>query len=136
MIRLIIGRKGTGKTKTLIDLVNTTIDTTDGAVVCIEKGDKLKFDIRYQCRLIDADKYLIADGQSLFGFVAGILASNHDVGDIFIDSALKICQNDADSFDRFLNELERLVAEHGTSVVITSSLDPTEASKTVLKYIG
>ncbi len=136
MIRIIIGRKGTGKTKMLIDLVNSTIDTTDGAVVCIEKGDKLKFDIRYQCRLIDADKYLISDGQSLFGFVAGILASNHDVGDIFIDSALKICQNDADSFDRFLIELEKLVAEHGTNVVITSSLDPPEASKTVLKYIG
>ena len=136
MIRLMIGKKGSGKTKTLIDLVNTTVDTTDGAVVCIEKGDKLKYDIRYQCRLIDADRYLIEDGQSLFGFVAGILASNHDVGDIFIDSALKICQNDTESFDRFLNEIEKLVEEHGTNFFITSSLDPTEASKTVLKYIG
>ena len=135
MIKLIIGKKGSGKTKTLIDMVNTTIDTTDGAVVCIEKGDKLKFDIRYQCRLIDADTYLITDGQSLFGFVAGILASNHDVGDIFIDSALKICQNDAESFDKFLNELDKLVAEHGTNLVITSSLDPSEASPTVLKYV-
>lgn len=135
MIRIMIGRKGSGKTKTLIDLVNTTVDTTDGAVVCIEKGDKLKYDIRYQCRLIDADRYLIADGQSLFGFVAGILASNHDVGEIFIDSALKICQNDADGFDRFLNEIEKLVEEHGTNFFITSSIDPSEASETVRKYM-
>ena len=85
---------------------------------------------------MDADKYLITDGQSLFGFVAGILASNHDVGDIFIDSALKICQNDAESFDLFLTEIAKLVEEHGTNFIITSSLDPTEASKTVLKYIG
>ena len=136
MIRLIIGKKGSGKTKTLIELVKSTLETTNGAVVCIEKGDKLTYDIPYQCRLVDADKYLIADGQSLFGFVAGILASNHDVGDIFIDSALKICQNDADGFDRFLTEIEKLVQEHGTNFIITSSLDPTEASKTVLKYIG
>ena len=135
MIRIMIGRKGSGKTKTLIDLVNTTVDTTDGAVVCIEKGDKLKYDIRYQCRLIDADRYLIADGQSLFGFVAGILASNHDVGEIFIDSVLKICQNDADGFDRFLNEIEKLVEEHGTNFFITSSIDPSEASETVRKYM-
>ena len=71
MIRLIIGKKGSGKTKTLIELVRSTLETTNGAVVCIEKGDKLTYDIPYQCRLVDADKYLIADGQSLFGFVAG-----------------------------------------------------------------
>ena len=136
MIRLIIGKKGSGKTKTLIELVRSTLETTNGAVVCIEKGDKLTYDIPYQCRLVDADKYLIADGQSLFGFVAGILASNHDVGDIFIDSALKICQNDADSFDLFLTEIAKLVEEHNVNFVITSSIDPTEASKTVLKYIG
>ena len=58
-----------------------------------EKGDKLKFDIKYQCRLIDTNEYLISDGQSLYGFIAGILASNHDVTDLFIDSALKICGN-------------------------------------------
>ena len=91
MLKLIIGKKGSGKTKTLISMVNDALNMTKGDVVCIEKGDKLKFDIRYQCRLIDAEEYLIDDGQSLFGFISGILASNHDVTDIFIDSALKIC---------------------------------------------
>ena len=136
MIKLIVGKKGSGKTKTLIDMVNDSLNTTNGDVVCIEKGDKLKYDIKYQCRLIDAEEYHVEDGQSLFGFIAGILASNHDVTDLFIDSALKICQNDADSFDKFLDELEALLADHKVNCVITSSIDPTEASKTVLRYLG
>lgn len=136
MIKLILGKKGTGKTKALIELVNKALEATNGAVVCIEMGDKLKYDIPYQCRLIDTKDYHIDDGQSLFGFISGILASNHDVTDIFVDSALKICKNDADSFDLFLTELESLFADHKVNCVITSSIDPTTASKTALKYIG
>lgn len=135
MIKLIIGKKGSGKTKTLIELVNTALGTSKGSVVCIEKGDKLKFDINYRCRLIDTDEYLISDGQSLFGFISGILASNHDVTDIFIDSALKICQNKTDSFDLFLNELDALVKTHEINCVITSSLAVEEATETIKKYL-
>ncbi len=136
MIKLIVGKKGSGKTKTLIDLVNAALGTTNGSVVCIEKGDKLNFAINYQCRLIDTDEYLITDGQSLFGFIAGILASNHDVTDLFVDSALKICQNNIESFDTFLNELEALVKTHEINCVITSSLAVEEASDTVKKFIA
>lgn len=135
MIKLIVGTKGSGKTKTLIDLVNTSLNATDGSVVCIEKGDKLNFAINYQCRLIDTDEYLITDGQSLFGFIAGILASNHDVTDIFVDSALKICQNKLESFDKFLSELEALVDTHNINCVITSSIAVEEATETMKKFI-
>ena len=135
MIKLIIGKKGSGKTKTLIEMVNNTLSATKGSVVCIEKGDKLKFDINYRCRLVDTEEYLITDGQSLFGFIAGILASNHDVTDIFVDSALKICENNAESFDKFLDELDTLVKTHEINCVITSSVDKSEASATVLKYV-
>ena len=135
MIKLIVGKKGSGKTKTLIDLVNTALSTTNGSVVCIEKGNKLNFEINYKCRLIDTDEYLVTDGQSLYGFIAGILASNHDVTDLFIDSALKICQNDAASFDVFLNELEALLKTNDINCVITSSVAVEEASDTVKKFI-
>ncbi len=136
MIKLIIGKKGTGKTKTLIELVNTALNATNGSVVCIEKGDKLRLAINYRCRLIDADEYLIADGQSLYGFVSGILASNHDVTHIFIDSALKICQNDKDGFDTFLSEVDELVKTHDINLVITSSIAPEEASDIVLRHVN
>ena len=134
-MKLIIGVKGTGKTKTLIEMVNSTIDSSNGSVICIEKGDKLKFDIKYQCRLIDSDEYFVCDAQSLFGFIAGIFASNHDVTDLFIGSALKICGNDADAFDVFLGEMNKLSEKCGVNIVMTSSIPVEEASETVKKYL-
>ena len=71
MLKLIIGVKGTGKTKALISMVNEAVEKSSGAVICIEKGDKLRFDVKYQARLIDTDEYYVDDAQSLFGFVAG-----------------------------------------------------------------
>ena len=135
MIKLIIGKKGTGKTKTLIDLVNTALSTSEGAVVCIEKGDKLRLAVNYKCRLIDTEEYSIVDGETLYGFVAGILASNHDVTDLFIDSALKICQNDAATFDKFLDAVDALTKSREVNIVITSSLAPEDATEKVLSYV-
>ena len=99
MVKLIIGVKGTGKTKTLIEMVNHAQSETNGCVVCIEKGNKLRYDVNSQIRLIDTVEYLVSDAQSLFGFVAGILASNYDVTDIFknhIGKQENILLNDAD----------------------------------------
>ena len=135
MLKLIIGVKGTGKTKTLINLVNSAAEVTKGDVVCIEKGVKLRYDIKPTARLVDVDEYMIADAQSLYGFIAGILASNHDVTDLFVDSALKICNNDIAAFDTIVAELAALVEKVGVNVVITSSIPAEEASDTVKKYI-
>ena len=135
MLKLIIGVKGTGKTKTLIGMVNDAVATSKGAVICIEKGDKLRYDVKYQARLIDTNEYFVDDAQSLFGFVAGILASNHDVTDLFIDSALKICQNDMAAFDKFLDEMNALVEKLNINVVMTSSLAVENATETVKKYV-
>ena len=135
MIKLFIGAKGSGKTKTLIDLANNATAASNGSVVCIEKGDKLRYDVKYQARLIDTDEYFVDDAQSLFGFVAGILASNHDVTDLFVDSALKICKNDLAGFDTFVADLDKLVEKVGVNVVITSSIPTEEASEIVKKFI-
>ena len=135
MVKLILGLKGSGKTKTLIGMVNEAVDTSKGAVICIEKGDKLRYDVKHQARLIDANEYFVDDAQSLFGFVAGIFASNHDVTDLFIDSALKICQNDMAAFDKFLDEMNALVEKLNINVVMTSSLAVENATETVKKYV-
>ena len=135
MLKLIIGVKGTGKTKTLIQLVNTAVDHSHGDVVCIEKGVKLRYDVKYQARLIDTNEYFITDAQSLYGFVAGIFASNHDVTDLFIDSALKICNDDLAAFDQFVEEMNSLATKIGVDVVMTSSIPVESASETVKKYI-
>ena len=135
MLKLIIGVKGTGKTKTLIEMVNNALHKSEGSVVCIEKGNKLTYDIKYQCRLIDTDVYSISDFDALYGFVAGILASNHDVTDLFIDSALKIGNNDIAAFDGFVEAVDALAEKLNVNCVITSSIPVEEASETVKKYI-
>ena len=135
MLKLIIGLKGTGKTKQLIELVNEAVSRSHGSVVCIEKNDKLRYDIKYQCRLIPAEEYLISDAESLYGFVSGIYASNHDIADIFIDSALRISGNDKAAFDVFLDKTNSFAEVHGINVIMTSTIDASDATETMKKYI-
>ena len=135
MLKLIIGVKGTGKTKTLISMVNEAAEKSQGTVVCIEKGVGLRFDVKYSARLINTNEYLIFDAEALYGFVAGILASNHDVTDLFIDGALKIANNDMVAFEAFLKAVDELTSKMEVNVVMTSSIPCEEASDLVKKYI-
>ena len=135
MVKLIIGIKGTGKTKTLIKMVDEALEKTTGDVVVLEKGEKLKFDIKYQARLVNTDEYYINDAQSLYGFVAGILASNHDVTDLFIDTTLRICANDVAAFEKMVEEIDILTVKKDVNIVMTASIDENEASDIVKKYI-
>ncbi len=135
MLKLIIGVKGTGKTKNLINLVNTAVENSHGDVVCIEKGTKLRYDVKYTARLIDVKEYAVSDAQSLYGFIAGILASNHDVTDLFVDSALKICNNDTAAFDAFVSSVDALAEKLNVKITMTSSIPTEEASETVNKYL-
>ena len=135
MLKLIIGVKGTGKTKTLISMVNEAVDASHGDVVCIEKGTKLRFDIKYQARLINTEEYYIEDARSLAGFIAGILASNHDVTELFVDSALKICNNDVAEFEKLVEKIDKLTADSNVKIVFTVSLPVEEATAALLKYV-
>ena len=135
MVKLIIGIKGTGKTKTLIKMVDEALERTTGDVVVLEKGEKLRFDIKYQARLVNTDEYYINDAQSLYGFVAGILASNHDVTDLFIDTTLRICANDVAAFEKMVEEVDLLTVKKDVRVVMTASIDENEASDVIKKYV-
>lgn len=135
MLKLLIGVKGTGKTKTLIELVNDALSKTQGDVVCIEKGIKLRYDVKYQARLINTNEYLVFDGETLYGFIAGILASNHDVSDLFVDSALKICNEDRVAFEKMVLAVDELSSKMNVNVVMTSSLPIEEASDAIKKYL-
>jgi hypothetical protein len=116
-------------------MVNEAAEKTNGTVVCIEKGVGLRFDIKHSVRLINTNEYLVFDAEALYGFVAGILASNHDVTDLFIDGALKISNNDVAAFEAFLKELDELISKLDVNVVLTSSIPVEEASDTVKKYL-
>lgn len=133
MVKLIVGVRGTGKTKTLISMVNEAAEKSKGSVICIEKGNKLNFDITHKARLVDADAYAIGDAQALYGFVAGIVASDHDITDLFIDSTLKICQGDIAAFEKFVDEVAALTPE--LNVVMTASMPVEDCGEVLKKYI-
>ena len=132
MIKLFIGGKGSGKTKTLIELVNNATAASNGSVVCIEKGDKLTHDITYKARLIDSDDYSITTADTLYGFIAGVLASNSDITDVFVDSALKICGNDVLGFEALLKKVEFLAKD--VNIVMTASIAAEECPDAIKAY--
>ena len=134
-MQLIVGVKGTGKTKALIDEVNRVSKETDGVVICVEYGRKLTFDIKYHARLVDAKEYGINDAQTLYGFICGMLSGNYDITEIFIDSALKICGDDIESFENFVVELDKILHTHNAECVITASVEPEKLSEKTAKFV-
>jgi hypothetical protein len=135
MVKLIVGLKGTGKTKTLIANVNEAINVSKGSVVCLEKGDKLRYDIKYQARLIDVNEYDIMDAHGLQGFVAGLYASNSDITHIFIDSALKICKDNIAEFAAFVATVENWSAKWNVQFYMTSSIAEADLPEELKKYL-
>ena len=128
MIKLIIGKKGSGKTKKLVDMVNSAAQTSLGNVVCIEKGDTLTYSVTHKARLIDAESYGISGYGEYYGIVAGIKAGNNDVTDIFGDATLRIGSRDYDELTAFL---ERVAKIDDVEFVFTVSADKEELPKKI-----
>lgn len=135
LTKLIVGLKGTGKTKTLIEMVNAAASSSNGAVVCLEKGDKLRFDVTYQARLMDTSEYGISGADALYGFVCGIYASNHDITHVFIDSAMKMCEDTVDGLARFLRPAAAFAEKSGINLVVTSSVKEEDLPEDLKAYL-
>ena len=145
MITLLTGKKGSGKTKKLIELANAALETSKGCVVVIEKGLKLTYDISHAARLVDADAYKIQSADMLFGFVSGICAGNYDVTDILIDSTLKITGTGAEvaalihtttSLSPRLEKLKKLGEEANTNFVLSISAAEDEIPASVVEFVA
>lgn len=108
MIKLIIGRKGSGKTKKLADMVNEAAAASLGNVVCIEKGDTLTYSVTHKARLIDAESYGISGYDEYYGMVAGIKAGNNDITHIFGDATLRIGERDFDKLAAFFKRISQI----------------------------
>ena len=121
MVTLLIGKKGSGKTKKLIQLANEAVAASQGNVVVIEKGAKLTYDITSKARLIDTDQYSISGYDMLFGFLSGICAGNYDVTDILIDSTFKICPEAVDGLEAFTKKLQDLSENSEANFVVLIS---------------
>lgn len=134
MIQLITGNKGSGKTKKLIDQINEALRISKGEIVCIEKGAKLTFDLNHKVRLIDVDSYGISGFDAFYGFLAGLMAENYDITEIFIDGILQICGTDFLAFGVFLDKIEILSKEYDIQFVFTVSADLNTLPQSVQKY--
>ena len=135
MIRVIMGKKGSGKTKQMIEMINSAVQTEHGNVVCIERSDKLKFDIHYQIRLVDTSQYDLPDYRTLKGFISGMYASNYDITHIFIDSLTKIVKPlDEGDTEAFLDWLDKFSQRHNIKFTITISADADQAGEGIRKY--
>ena len=130
MITLIIGNKGSGKTKRLIQLANEAVEKSNGNVVVIEKGAKLTYDVSHKARLIDIEQYNVRGFDAFYGFLSGICAGNYDVTDIFVDSTLKIGGRDMEAFADFIEMLSKLQ----TNMVLSISADKSEIAERIAEY--
>lgn len=136
MVKLIIGGTGSGKTKELIGQVNTAVTEEKGSVVCISRGDKLKFDISHDARLIDATDYSIKDYGSLLGFLCGIHAGNYDITHVFVDGLYKIAgSKDTAEAESFLNELDAFSERHSVKFTVTLSEEASNATEGMKRFL-
>lgn len=122
MITLILGHKGSGKTKKLMDLCNAAVEQSKGNVVFIEKDNTLTYDLSHKARLVAAEDYAIKGFDALYGYIAGMCAGNYDITDIFVDSVLKIGGSDLEALADLVEKLGHL----NTRVVMSVSADKNE----------
>ena len=135
MVQLIIGLKGSGKTKKLVDMVRDAVNEETGDVVCIEKERKLTFDIPYQARLIDAGVYAIGSYEFLRGLICGVHAGNYDITHFFIDNFYKLVNDKSpEALVDFLAWLDKFSEKEKISFVISLSIDAASLPESVLKY--
>ena len=135
MIHLIMGLKGSGKTKKLIDAIKHTVEEAHGDVVCIEYGKKLTYDISYKVRLVDSKEYAITNSDMLKGFLSGLHAGNFDITHVFIDNLYKTIGSDAAAAEEFVAWCAEFAKTNSMEITISISADPETASETVKQYL-
>ena len=135
MVKLIMGLKGSGKTKTLVDLVIKAVADENGDVVCIEKDKNLTYDIPYTARLIHASEYGINTNNLLRGFICGLHAGNYDITHVFIDNFYKLLDDSSpEAVADMLDWMEDFSKANNINFTITATDDVDKASDRIKRY--
>ena len=143
MISLIIGKKGTGKTKVLVQHVNDAVHVSSGNVVCVEKETKLTYDVNYRARLVATDTFSINGYDAFYGFLSGICAGDHDITDIFVDATYRIAEDKertgealraGEALAAFLKKVNELSKISGTKFTFTISSDLEDLPEAMFEY--
>ena len=135
MLNLLIGIKGTGKTKVLIDSVNVAANEANGNVVFISNDtNRNMYDIKSKVRMADTSEFEIDTWKEFLGFICGIISSNFDITNIYVDGVLKIVKNTMDGFEEFLNDLDEISKKFNVEIMISVSMDADDAPDYVKNY--
>ena len=135
MIHVIMGLKGSGKTKKLIDAINAAVADAHGDVVCIEYGKKLTYDVTYKVRLVDSKEYGIRSAEMLKGFLSGMHAGNFDITHVFIDNLYKTIGADLAAAEDFVAWAAKFAANNSMEITVALSEDPANASEAMRQYL-
>ena len=135
MIHVIMGLKGSGKTKKMLDSIHAAVAQASGDVVCIEYGKKLTYDVTYKVRLVDSKEYGINNLEMLKGFISGLHAGNFDITHVYIDNLYKTIGNDRAAGEAFILWCAAFAEANNMEITVTISDDPNLASDEVKKFL-
>ena len=135
MIQVIAGKKGSGKTKRLIDLTNTTARDAVHDVIFLDDDNRYMFDVDHKVRFINAEDYHIHNADMFIGFLCGMLSSNFDIGTVFIDAFLNLCHTELQNTEGVVNTLAELGTKHSVDFVLSLSADPEELPEHLKQYL-
>lgn len=126
MVQLIVGNKGKGKTKHLLEKVNLQVKETKGNIVYLDKSTKHMYELNNKVRLIDVSQYMITNHDEFVGFICGIVSQDHDLEQMFLDSFLKIACLENEDITPVIEKLEKISQNYGIDFVLSVSMDESE----------
>ena len=136
MVNIMMGPEGSGKTKLLIGALNQAVQRESGSIVCIEKGDTLRFDVDHKVRLIDIKEYAYGGYPFLRGFISGMYAGNYDISHVFVDNLCKIAHSKEDrQIENFLDWLDRFSEKNEVKFTVTMTGDADTATDEMKRYL-
>ena len=135
MIHVIMGLKGSGKTKKLLDSIHEAEANANGSVVCVEYGTKLTYDVSYRVRLVNSKEYGISNPCMLKGFLSGLHAGNFDITHVYIDNLYKTIGEDRAAAEDFILWCADFAKANNMEITISVSDDPALASEEIKKFL-
>ena len=135
MIQVIAGRKGSGKTKRILDMANKSSQDTKHDIVFIDDDNRYMFDLRHEVRFINASEYQISSDQMFVGLISGIVAQNFDIGHIYVDAFKRLIKSELSDSQWIIERLEMLSQKHSIEFVLSIGEDPADLPEYIAKYV-
>jgi len=136
MVELIVGKEGKGKTKQLLERVNSEIKTASGNIVFIDRNDKHMFELNNKVRLVNVAEYDFTNSSEFLGFVCGILSQDHDIEQMYIDAVLKVAKTDKSELVAVVKRLDLIGKKFNVKFTASVTLDASDIAEEIREYIA